>query len=273
MSILRRLAGFSGYVRELAALGASRADRARIGVVACWLLARQYVPRLPAVPLRIRIRRHGSPLTITLRTYGDLDVVHELFVRDEYGSIALPPDARVVLDVGANIGLASLELRLRFPHARIIACEPDPGAYETLMANVAGDPGIEIHRVALSDHDGETTFWTSATAVVSSIHRTLDGQHPVQVPTRTLRSFLDHVGVDHVDLLKLDVEGAEAQVLADPEPLKRVGALVGEIHPSLIGQDADAFCTERLADYDVTLVARPGLSSDAERLFWAVRRG
>lgn len=272
MSIPRRLAAFARYVRQLAALGPSPAGRMRIVVVATWLLLLHYVRRLPAVPVHVRIRRHGTTLRITLRTYADLDVVHELFVRDEYGAVELPDDAGVIVDVGANIGLATLELGVRFPGARIIACEPDPGAHATLVANVGDDPRVEIHRVALSDEDGETTFWTSPTAVLSSVHRTLDDQRPVIVPTKTLASFLAEVGVEQVDLLKLDVEGAETLVLADPAPLERVNAVVGEIHPSLIGQDAETFCDTHLPGFDVTLLPRPGLEAHSERLFWAVRR-
>jgi FkbM family methyltransferase len=272
MDVLRRLRAFGRYARQLAALGPTAPDRARIALVACWLLARQYVPRLPAPALRIRVRRHGRTLTVTLRSYGDLDVVHELFVREEYGAAVLPATARVVVDAGANIGLATMELRLRFPEARIIACEPDPKAYATLVRNVGGDPGVEAHNVALSDADGETTLWTSPTSVVSSFERTLGGQRPVTVPTLTLASLLARTGVDRVDLLKLDVEGAERLVLSDGAPLERVDALVGEVHPSLIGQDAESFCRARLPGFDVTLAARPGLEDRDERLFWATRR-
>jgi hypothetical protein len=94
----------------------------------------------------------------------------------------------------------------------------------------------------------------------------------VPVRTSTLASvFRDH-GLDQVDLLKVDVEGAETEVFADPAPLANVRAIVGEIHETLIGQDAESFCAERLPGFDAHVVERPGGDPDV-RLFYARRSG
>jgi hypothetical protein len=62
---------------------------------------------------------------------------------------------------------------------------------------------------------------------------------PQEVVVRSVDSLLHELGIDRVDLLKIDVEGAEDEVLRSFEGLAHVSAVVGEIHPNLV-DDASA---------------------------------
>ena len=269
--MIGRLRAFWAYTGEVVALAPGAGSRAWLRAVACWLLLRSYVPRLPGPAVPVRVRRRGTDVRLWLQTYGDLDVVHELFVRDEYAAVALPAAPAVILDVGANIGLASVDFKLRWPGARIVAVEPDPRSFALLERNVAAWPDVAPVRAAVADADGEAEFFTSDVSVVGGLQRTQEGQRALRVRTLTLATLLRDHAIDRVDLLKLDVEGGEEAALADPAPLERVAAIVGEIHPGVIGRSAEAFCAERLAGYDVQLGDRPRVEGE-ERLFSA-RRG
>jgi FkbM family methyltransferase len=272
MGIVRRLRAFAVFAAQVARLAPTPAGRAGNALAAVYLLARQYVPRLPRRAFRLRIERGGRRFAVAVDAYGDVDVVHELYVRGEYEGIELPASARTVVDLGANIGLSVLDFRARYPEARIVACEPDPAAFAKLSRTTADDPLVEVHNVAIADADGERTFYTSSTAVVSGFHQTLGDQQAVTVRAVTLASLWREAGVEEVDLLKIDVEGAETEVLADPAPLARVGAVVGEIHERIIERDAEDFVAERLPGFEVHVVDRPGEGHDDVRLFYGRRQ-
>ena len=260
--MLGRLQTFARFALGLAALGPDPAARARILFAACWLLARSYVPALPRRPARLRVRRHGREVAFWVAEYPDLEVVRELYLEDEYDEAlpasALPAAPATVFDCGANIGLAALDFRTRWPDAVIHAFEPDPHAFATLARNVADDPGIHAHNVAIGAADGERVLFSSPMSVVSSFHRQTGDQAPVPVAVRSLDSLMAELGVGRVDLLKLDVEGAEAEALRGLGDPVRVGAIVGELHFEQIGGTADGFVAAHLPGFSVTVTDADG---------------
>ena len=126
-------------------------------------------------------------------------------------------------DVGANIGLYSLGLSGLAPRGRVFAFEPSPGSAEFLRANLRSNKAenVEVFAAALADHEGTISFhdvpfftagsftaeegsWLGSEAVGSTL---------VDVPCTTLDAFVEEHAVERVDVLKIDVEGAELAVL------------------------------------------------------------
>ena len=136
-----------------------------------------------------------------------------------------------ILDCGANVGLASLFFHRLYPQARITAFEADPALFAILTTNLRanGAVGIETRHVALWTSTGTLTFQCegSDSGMIGSLPGAIDGTSTT-VPSLRLRDVIDE-GL--VDLLKLDIEGAEDAVLADCEPvLHRVKAIVMDLH-------------------------------------------
>ena len=139
-----------------------------------------------------------------------------------YVGLAAPT---VILDVGANIGLVTSTLRRLFPSAQVHAFEPTEDTARTLTQRLSGDRQVVINQLAVSDADGTATFHvdnkthgggsnsllghTANFAVRSPVHR----YREVTVPTVTLDAYAHDHGITHVDILKLDIEGAELQAL------------------------------------------------------------
>lgn len=137
------------------------------------------------------------------------------------------PDPRI-LDCGANIGIASLHFKRNYPSARITAFEPDAEICEILRCNLSenGYSDIEVIQAAL---------WNSETPIV--FHSTGDDSGRISarsvrpddcfVATRRLTEYLS----EPIDLLKIDIEGAEACVLRDSRAeLSNVRRIVLEYH-------------------------------------------
>lgn len=135
-----------------------------------------------------------------------------------------------ILDCGANIGLASLYFARRYPRARITAFEPDPTLAELCRRNLAanGASRVELVEAALWREDGPVRFVQEGTdsGTIASLGARVDG--PVlQVSGRRLRHWLEAP----VDILKLDIEGAEFDVLDDSrDALSAVRCLILDLH-------------------------------------------
>jgi FkbM family methyltransferase len=155
----------------------------------------------------------------------------DIFVRRTLDFTTASPAPRV-LDCGANVGVASLFFRRRYPGARITAFEADPALFALLDANLGanGAQTVERQNLAVWTANGTLTFRSegSDSGMIESLPGAVDGRSVV-VPSVRLRDTIE--AESSIDLLKLDIEGAEGVVLADCEPvLHRVRALVMDLH-------------------------------------------
>jgi FkbM family methyltransferase len=154
----------------------------------------------------------------------------DIFVKRTLAFTSASPAPRI-LDCGANVGLASLFFRRLYPQARITAFEADPALFAILEANLQanGAGEVETRHAALWTSAGTLTFHCegSDSGMVGSLPGAVDGR-AVDVPSVRLRDVLNE---GPVDLLKLDIEGAEDLVLADCAPaLRQVKAIVMDLH-------------------------------------------
>ena len=154
----------------------------------------------------------------------------DIFVKRVLAFESAAPSPRI-LDCGANVGLASLFFRRLYPAARITAFEADPSLFQMLDANLKanGAAAVETRHAAIWTSTGTLTFRCegSDSGMVDSLPGAVDGASTT-VPSLRLRDLLEE---GPVDLMKLDIEGAEDVVLADCEPmLHRVEALVMDLH-------------------------------------------
>jgi FkbM family methyltransferase len=140
-----------------------------------------------------------------------------------------------IVDGGANIGMATLFWKRASPNARIRAFEPDPTVYPYLQENVErnGLEGVELERSAIGAAAGTATFHAdSAYSSYLAGYAAPGGNDPatgsvVEVPVVRLRDLLDRP----VDLLKLNIEGAETDALLDAgDTLRAARELLVEYH-------------------------------------------
>jgi FkbM family methyltransferase len=249
--MIGRLSVFLRYAWGVGELAPSTLGRLKIIVAACWLLARVYVPALPEWAVRVPVVRRGQRLVLALGQYQDLEVVRELYIDGEYPEELEIADPAVIVDLGANIGLSLLDFRLRYPQARLIGVEPDPIAFNTLRLNTSADPNIQILPVAAAGADGVREFYSSSESVVSGFSRTRAFQKPIAVCAKSLDSLMADMDLSTVDLLKIDVEGAEEEVLASCTRLSDVRVVVGELHTQALTMPVEDFYRQYLPEFAV----------------------
>ncbi|MEO0511589.1 MAG: FkbM family methyltransferase [Planctomycetota bacterium] len=136
---------------------------------------------------------------------------------------AIPRDAGItVVDAGAHVGAVSARILEAFPNARVHAFEPAPGPFAELSS--AGRPNLVPVAAALGPERGEIDLHVTAnphfssTLRPSALGRTrFEGSNEVvetvRVEMQTLGGYAASRGLSSIDLLKLDVQGAELGVL------------------------------------------------------------
>ena len=173
------------------------------------------------------------PFRLRLRTT-DVALCREILLNGQYDSELLRVP-QVIVDAGANIGLAAIFYANRYPSARIIAIEPERSNYEALAKNAAPYPNIFPIRAALWKENKEINIlnpgMAHTTFQIESQREQLGSASWGAAPGITLDKLMADVGIDYVDLLKVDIEGAEKDVFQNSGAwISRVGVIAIELH-------------------------------------------
>jgi FkbM family methyltransferase len=222
-----------GLARQIA-----RARQTTVGLLSFLRLATDLVLarlipfiRLPHVNQERCIRLTGGVEIRYRLNRGDIQSIREVWLDEGY---KLPIDRRltVLVDLGANIGLTSLWLAKRYGCDKVIAIEPSHENARITCQNLERN-GVcaEVVEAAVGSTDGMVPF---SEARDSNEGRTGFGEHRVRM--LSMFSVLSRVpSVDHVDLVKMDIEGAEQELLTgDLSWLQKVNSLIIEFHPTLV---------------------------------------
>lgn len=174
----------------------------------------------PTLDHGVRLRLHTS----------DTMVFHCVFVAEEY-RFGLPSSSpRVIVDAGANIGLSAIFYAQRFPQARIIAVEAQQSNYELMCANVRRYPNIFPLHGALWGTDGSIALGTEMLRGASGHWGYTVNPVPGPIRAYTIPSLMQAFQLEHIDLLKIDIEGAEQEVFETCDWQDRVASVVIELH-------------------------------------------
>jgi FkbM family methyltransferase len=120
--------------------------------------------------------------------------------------------AQVVFDVGANVGQSAKTYRRLYPHADIWSFEPFPTTYEHLCRSLA-DEKFHPVALALSDQITKAELNIGAVSITNSLlRRETDTGEAIEIQTDTLDHFCNEHAISNIDILKVDVEGAEDRV-------------------------------------------------------------
>jgi len=164
---------------------------------------------------------------------------------DKYGQISwswiqpLFPSNLVIVDVGANDGLNTCNIAQTWPDAKIHALEAAPRAYVEMLKHIAETNfnNITTHYLAICDHNGTVPFYLCRGANGDDISydhassllppslglASCNQESVIEVPCMILDDWCLHNNIDHIDILKLELEGFELQALqCSPNILKKV---------------------------------------------------
>jgi len=147
----------------------------------------------------------------------ELEIAHsnllsEIYYHNVYDIHHIYEPGEIVIDVGAHVGVFTLKAAQR--KAIVHAIEPHPDNFKMLVQNVTRNQlkNVICHECGLGEDEGQFKLW---------LHPNLSGSHSLRfkrekwiaIKLMTLDSFMKEEDIDEVSLLKMDVEGAEPEVL------------------------------------------------------------
>ena len=203
-----------------------------------WVIRRSVAAQRPDGLLRLRLL---SPLAgdVWLREAGsDFDTLGEIFEHQVYAPIARQASrCEFLIDLGANIGLATRYFASQFPGCRIFAVEPDPANFRLLERN-AHDL-VAAGRCTLA----RAAVWGRRVGLVADGPQREQARHDgisfreaaagdaAETEALTVGDIIDRSGFPRVDVIKIDIEGAETAVFGgDLGWIGRVDAIAIEFH-------------------------------------------
>ena len=187
--------------------------------------------------------RGKTPVEMEVRPGGmDRYVFYETIIRRDYFTLGNPLRAGdVVIDVGGNIGgFTIVAAQMVGPRGRVIAVEPEPGAFDQLVANVRrnGLGNVTARRAAVGAREGEVVMRCLSRSLYTMAFS--DGDAPpadkpdIRVPVLPLEKLMDDEGLERCHFLKIDVEGGEYDILdgLSKEGARRIDRIAVEFHPA-----------------------------------------
>ncbi len=167
--------------------------------------------------IRLKNQERFETGSIKLSTY-QLDYIDAASLYGQYNEIvkngiyafSKKTGPKYIIDCGANIGLSVLDLNKRYPDSEIIAFEPHPTIFRILKKNTREFRNVNCIQSALWNKDG-TIQLNSIDSDASSITEDVLGGEKLEVRTESLKKYINKP----VDFLKIDIEGAEYEVLID----------------------------------------------------------
>lgn len=202
----------------------------------------------------IKNRATGKKILIHLRDAVDVATLYQVFVDEEYRleRIARAPEYHalyqsicdsgktpLIIDCGANIGLASIYLNERFPLARVVGLEPDTSAYLSANRNCEGRPAITLLNAGVSSQTGFAHILDPGLGG-NAMRTVLDDSGDIEL--KSISDIRDAQG-DQFELLfvKMDVEGAEKEIFSrDVEWIDEVPLLIVELHDWMLPKSANS---------------------------------
>jgi FkbM family methyltransferase len=169
----------------------------------------------------------------------------QIFLEGDY-DLDILCDPSLIVDGGANVGYASIFFANHYPRASILAVEPEPANFSILLANIRSYPQIKAVRAALWCKPGPVVVNNpdeSWAAYVLDAASAPQSGCSVTVQGLTIGGLLQMSGKETIDIIKLDVEGAEREIFSssDCSWLCRTKILIVELHDRLVPG-----CTEAL---------------------------
>jgi FkbM family methyltransferase len=153
-------------------------------------------------------------------------------------------DISAAFDIGGAIGEAAIPMAKGFPNAQVYSFEPFPDSFEKLDARTKKfRDRIHVFDYGLSNTDAELTFYGKETqADVSSLikPKSLEGYRIIKAQMRTLDAVCAELGIEHIDFMKVDVEGMEKEMFQGAQHmLRNTDNIFVEISPYLKGFNRD----------------------------------
>jgi len=157
-------------------------------------------------PVKFSFLKHP----IYIRSIKSDELMFEQVFADKQYDIKVPIDPQIIIDLGSNVGYASILFANRFPQAKIFALEPEENNFAVAQKNVQPYYNITLVRGAVWNKPEHINIVDSGHGEAAFMIEPGEGEHPVRAYTIT--EIMQLIGISHIDILKIDIEGSEKEI-------------------------------------------------------------
>ena len=189
----------------------------KFGTKPLFLFLSKLLPKLKSKCLSLHLRNYQNQVYFRHNT-SDTKVLYQVFFEQQYACISNLELPKLIVDCGANVGYASLYFLNKYPHTHIIAVEPDLENFKICEKN------LEFYQERISlIHSG---IWSHSTGLAISKGdfgdcrewaiqvKEVDDDRKADIYAIDIYSLLENSRFTSIDLLKMDVEGAETTIFS-----------------------------------------------------------
>lgn len=176
-------------------------------------------------------------------------VIYNLDYNFDYGF-----EPKVVLDCGANIGLASVYFKNKFPASKVISIEPEQSNFDLLVRNTQEYDNVFCLKYGLWNATCHLNIEDKGLGNCGFIVSETDACGPHTIKAITISEIMQQYNLDLIDILKIDIEGSEKELFESGYEnwLPKTRVIIIELHDNLKLGAAESFF-KALSNYNYTL--------------------
>jgi FkbM family methyltransferase len=164
----------------------------------------------------------------------DVHTFYDIFTNDEYDiDFGFTPET--IIDCGANTGLVTVFYKSKYPESKIIAIEPESSNFEMLVKNTSSFNNVHCLKNAVWGNEGFIEISDPGFGNWGFMTSETDNESETSVKTVTINSIMQKFELLNIDVLKIDIEGAEKEVFESDhqEWLSKTRVILIELHDRL----------------------------------------
>jgi len=234
----------------------------------------------PTNIIRLELKCNDTPRSFALfDTQLSKIVCRDIFEGRTYPPLSFAQPVRTIVDLGANIGAATVYFAMMYPVAQVFAFEPAASSFALLAANTADLSRVKAFGYGLLDRDRPAELFgglddAAQKSICRSYEQTSDSE---KISLRDAATVLRELSIDTVDILKLDTEGCEVPILRSLSAwIPRISAIYVEFHSGADRLEIDRLlspthylCRGAIKQFcrgELCYLAKTSLHPDEERL-------
>lgn len=164
--------------------------------------------------ISLTINKYNHDISFRPASY-DVEILRQIFVSQEYALPAdIEPGRKFIIDAGAHCGFATIFFAHKYPDAHIISIEPNPDNFKLLEKNTYNLSNVKIMNSALLGESKSISANSSHNSFASFYVKEESGSG---IESVTVFDLLNESQFDQIDILKVDIEGAEKEVFEKSE--------------------------------------------------------
>ncbi len=205
--------------------------------------------------IEFNVKGYSNSFTLRNKT-SDIPTFYQCIYNEEY-NLELNFNPKVIIDLGANIGLTTVFFKKKFPNAKIISVEPESSNFSLLKKNTKNLDDIVLIQGGIWKRSTNLLIEDNGYGHYGYTVKEINEPSEDSIPAYGIKDIVDKEKIDSIDILKIDIEGSEKELFQEnfEHWLPMVKVLIIELHDRMKPGCAQSFF-KVMSDYNFTFTIK-----------------